>query len=192
MSKARVVTVTSGAATVLRRGHRWIGRAGVAGGGEGPATGEVVEIRDSGGEPLGQGIWDDASPIAARVYARSPSPKLTAEAVVRGIERAMARRRDLTASPATTAYRLCNGEGDRVPGVVVDRYDTVAVVRLDGAAIATWLPRLANPLRELLESSGVRSDAHRATERGATAKLEPLLGPPPPAALEVRQNGGMM
>src|SRR5882757_838072 len=96
MSKARVVTVTSGAASPLRRGHPWIWRAGVARGSEGLHTGDVVEIRGSDGEPLGQAIWDDASPIAARIYARTPSPTISPASIVRSIERAVERRRELS------------------------------------------------------------------------------------------------
>jgi 23S rRNA (cytosine1962-C5)-methyltransferase len=192
MSKARVVTVTSGAASPLRRGHPWIWRTGVARGSEGLHTGDVVEIRASDGEPLGQAIWDDASPIAARVYARATSPMISPLVIVRAIERALERRSELSTRAETTAYRLCNGEGDGVPGVVVDRYDTVAVLRLDGAAIATWLPELAPPMWRLLEPMGLTSLAHRTDRREGEGKLEPLLGEPPPETITVRENGVAM
>jgi 23S rRNA (cytosine1962-C5)-methyltransferase len=192
MSKARVVGVTSGAAAALGRGHPWVWRAGVARAADGLATGDVVELKGATGEPLGQGIWDATSPIAARVYTRDAATKLDAAFIVAAVGRAIERRSDLVARGDTTAYRLCHGEGDRVPGVVIDRYDAVAILRLDGAAIASWLPRLAAPLGELLERAGVRSFAHRTSEKGAHAKLERLSGTPPPENLEVRENGVAM
>jgi 23S rRNA (cytosine1962-C5)-methyltransferase len=190
MSKARVVNVTNGAAAALRRGHPWIWRAGVAKTSEALATGDVVEVR--GPEPLGQAIWDDASPIAARVYTRTPSPRLDSAIVVRGIERAIERRAPLAADPDTTAYRLCHGEGDRVPGIVLDRYDSVAVLRLDGEAIGRWLPELAPLVWRLLEPLGVRSLALRAAKKGGEGKLEKLFGASPPDTLSVRENGVAM
>jgi 23S rRNA (cytosine1962-C5)-methyltransferase len=189
MSKARVVNVTSGAATALRRGHPWIWRAGVAKASDAFATGDAVEVR--GPEPLGQAIWDDASPIAARIYTRATSPKLDAAVIVRGVERAIERRASL-ASPETTAYRMCHGEGDRVPGIVLDRYDQVAVLRLDGDAIARWLADLAPLLWRLLEPMGLRSLALRADKKAGEGKLDVLFGVPPPDSITVRENGVAM
>jgi len=192
MTKARVVTVSSGAAGAVRRGHPWIWRAGVARASDALGTGEVVEVRASDDTPLGQGIWDDTSPIAIRLYARTVSPKLDAAAIAGGVERAVERRAFLAASSQTTAYRLCHGEGDRVPGVVIDRYDDVAVVRLDGAAIATWLPDLAPRMWRLLEPLGLVSLVHRADKRGDEVKLEALFGRLPPDTITVRENGMAM
>jgi len=191
MSKARVVSVTSGAAGAIRRGHPWIWRDAVARGSEGLATGDVIEVRSVGEEPLGQAIWDETSPIAARVYARTVSPRLEPGAIIRGIERAIARRAGFATDRETTAYRLCNGEGDRVPGVVIDRYDDVAVLRLDGAAIATWLSDLGPAMWELLRAKGIRSLAHRSAKRGEGG-LEPLFGEPAPETITVRENGVVM
>jgi 23S rRNA (cytosine1962-C5)-methyltransferase len=192
MSKARVVHLAAAAATAVRRGHPWIWRAGVGRTSDALATGEVVEVRAPDGEPLGQAIWDDASPIAARVYARTVSPQLDAARIVRTIEQAAARRDALSSGGATTAYRLCHGEGDRVPGIVIDRYDTVAVVRLDGEAIGVWLSELAPLLWKLLAPMGIRSLAHRVARREDAAKLEQLFGDPPPDTITVRENGVAM
>jgi hypothetical protein len=154
MSKARVVTVTSGAAGAVRRGHPWIWRAGLARANDGLAMGEVVEVRASDGVPLGQGIWDDTSPIAVRLYARAVSPRLDAGAIAGGVERAIARRASLAASSETTAYRLCHGE-DRCP-VSSSIATTPWPSFVSTAAIATWLPDLA-PRWRLLEPLGLVS-----------------------------------
>lgn len=50
------------------------------------------------------------------------------------------RRRLLAGSfGETNAYRVVHGEGDGVPGLVIDRYADLAVVRLYSAAWAPWL-----------------------------------------------------
>src|SRR5688572_12825406 len=111
-------------AAVLRRGHPWVYRQGLTkAGGKPPRTGDVVELVDAAGEGLGVGLYDDRSPIAVRVYARSG--RVDAGVIASGIERAIAAR-DLLFTDETTAVRLCHGEGDRVPGVVIDRYGPVA------------------------------------------------------------------
>jgi 23S rRNA (cytosine1962-C5)-methyltransferase len=50
------------------------------------------------------------------------------------------------AATDTTGYRLVHGEGDGLPGLVVDRYDRVLVVKLYSAA---WLPHLTAVLEGL-------------------------------------------
>ncbi len=192
MSKARSVTVSSGAANALRRGHPWIWRDGVTRGGEGLETGAVIEVRASEGEPLGQGLWDAASPIAARLYTPDLAPRLAPETIVASVARAVERRVSFRESSATTAYRMCNGEGDRVPGVVIDRYDDVGVLRLDGDAVATWLGEIGPLLGELLARHGVRSIGVRRDRRGSDTKLEPLFGASPPDSITVRENGVSM
>jgi 23S rRNA (cytosine1962-C5)-methyltransferase len=192
MSKARVVSVTAGAASALLRGHPWIWREGLARSPEVLRTGEVVEVRDNAGAFLGQGLWDALSPLAVRIYTRKESPKVDAAFFAQAVERAIDRRRSLAADSSTTAYRLCHGEGDRVPGVVLDRYDTVAVLRLDGDAIASWLADLGTALWPLLKSRGILSLAHRTAQKGAP-HLERLAGEAPPETIVVRENGvGML
>jgi 23S rRNA (cytosine1962-C5)-methyltransferase len=192
MAKARVVTLAAGASGAVLHGHPWIWREGVARAPQGLEMGEVVELRDARGSVLGQGLWDPASPIAVRVYALGQNAPLGPGTIVAAIERAIARRASLADDPATTAYRLCHGEGDRVPGVVIDRYDTVAVLRLDGEAIVRWIEAMADGVWPLLSAKGVRSLGLRVARRDAEVRLEPLRGDAPPATVTIRENGMSM
>src|SRR5262249_60392055 len=140
---------------------------GGARGGQGLEPGNVVELTDGKGVVLGQGLWDRSSPIAARVYTRDRSPPLAPAFLAAGIERAIARRGALLADQGTTAFRLCHGEGDRVPGVIIDRYGDVAVLRLDGDAIGCWRDELADGVWPLLRKLGVHSLGHRVALHGA-------------------------
>jgi 23S rRNA (cytosine1962-C5)-methyltransferase len=192
MTKARVVTLNAGAAAAVLRGHPWVWREGVARAPQGLEMGDPVELRDPKGTALGQALWDPSSPIGARVYVRDTSVPLGSSAIVEALERAIERRKLLASDPSTTAYRLCNGEGDRVPGVVLDRYDDVAVLRLDGEAIVRWLDDLADGVWALLAARGVRSLGLRASRRDADVRLESLRGEAPPPTVTVRENGMAM
>jgi 23S rRNA (cytosine1962-C5)-methyltransferase len=72
---------------------------------------------------------------------------------------------------------------------VVDRYGAYAVVRLDGGALERWLPALADGLGGLLAPLGVRTLLRRRTEKGATEKVEVLVGEAPKAPVAVREHG---
>ena len=177
------------AALAVKRGHPWVYREGLARPPRGLTSGTTVELADEEGGHLGRGLWDADSPIAVRVFARSSGSALDATALGALAIAAIARR-DGCFDEETTAYRLCNGEGDRVPGLVVDRYGDVAVLRLDTEA---WTPHLGGvvaALRGPLAARGVRSIGLRVS--GEAKKLRPLEGPEPPDRLVVRERGMAM
>lgn len=181
------------AAMAIRRGHPWVWRQGIQRGGEGLAAGAVVSVRDQAGMALGHGLWDPRSPIAVRVFTRADE-KLDIDLIVRRIERAIERREAFIDAEATNAYRLCNGEGDRVPGLVLDRYGDVVIARLDGDILKSLLEPIANRLLPRLRDRGIRSLAKRLPrdERTTEDKTELLFGPPLPAKTVVLENGVRM
>jgi len=160
------VVVNRQAADAVRRGHPWVFQNGVisAPRGEGPLA---VRISDGEGAPLGAGIFDPASPIALRVWSLGrEAPLPDAALFAERLARAIAIRRALFDGEApeerTTAYRLLNGEGDRTPGFVIDRYDDVAVLRIDGDAARALAPSLLRGLEPALRAAGVTTLLERA------------------------------
>ena len=124
---------------------------------------------------VGRGLADPASPIAVRMWTRGKAPvdrALFQERVGRAVAlrpRALRRRR------TTTAYRVLHGEGDRMPGFVVDRYGPVAVLRTDGDGAAA---RVERPGRRAGTDAGVvgRVDArspYRRQGRDAAPRRPP-------------------
>jgi 23S rRNA (cytosine1962-C5)-methyltransferase len=192
MAKSRMANVTAGAASAVLRGHPWIWRDAVTRAPSGAKTGDVVTLSDPTGRAIGQALWDASSPIAARVYELSASRALDAGALVAAVERAFDRRSRWKEDRDTTAYRLCHGEGDRVPGVVIDRYADVAVLRLDGDAIAVWLDSLVSGVWPLLRALGVRSFVLRGVRGDSEDRLRPLAGDSAPESITVRENGTLM
>jgi 23S rRNA (cytosine1962-C5)-methyltransferase len=186
------LSIEQRAAASVRRGHPWVYREALGKPrGKLPHTGDVVEVVDAAGEGLGAGLYDDRSPIAVRVYVRDGSfdiGRLTSS-----VERAVAARDRLFADGETTALRLCHGEGDRVPGVVLDRYGPIAVLRTDGDAIARWVEELGPRLKKVLEPRGVTTLLLRLPEAGAAGeKVQTLWGPEPPPSVDVLEHGMTM
>jgi 23S rRNA (cytosine1962-C5)-methyltransferase len=89
----------------------------------------------------------------------------------------------------TDAYRVVHGEGDRMPGLIVDRYGPVAVLRVDGAGAAARVTDFAGALWPLLEAVGVTSVVLRSGGRGAAPTLDSLHGPRPAPNVCVRERG---
>lgn len=193
------VEIAARAVHAVRRGHPWVYRDAVARAPKDIDEGEVVELVH-GAESLGTGLWDPTSAIAIRVHERPDarrggrSPRIDVGSFARRIEAAVARRDALFVLAHTDAFRLVHGEGDRVPGLVVDRYAHVAVVRTDGAAIAAWLDRLVPVLIAALKPRGITSLVVRDGGEGTSgaSKMRHLHGDDPPDTLRVRENGMVM
>lgn len=153
-------------------------------------AGAVVELADARGGFLGRGIWDPSSPIAVRVHERDAKAPLDVASFLRRIEAAFDVRARLFDPADTDACRLVNGEGDRVPGLVIDRYRDVAILRVEGA-LDTWIEALRRPLAALLAKHGVRSAALRLSREARTKEklIEELWGPPIPERMIVRERG---
>jgi len=185
---AEVVLRTARAAEHLMRGHPWVWRESVARGLDEVSAGDDVQVLSPDGAPVGRGLSDPASPIAVRMWTRGRAPLDDALWTAR-IDHACDVRRHLFPGPATDAYRVVHGEGDRMPGFVVDRYGSVAVVRTDGDAAAARIDDFARALGPAVEALGVHTLVHRTGAKGQAPRLEGLRGPPPPDTIVVRELG---
>jgi 23S rRNA (cytosine1962-C5)-methyltransferase len=186
------VVIRRTAADPVLRGHPWIWQNAVLSK-EASTAGQEVAIVSEDGPRLGRGIFDPESPIAVRVWTLGEAPIDAALVRARALH-ATSIRSALFADGRTTAYRAVNGEGDRMPGLVVDRYADAAILRADGAAAEVVARRFANPITEVLLATGVRSVALRTATpnpggRGEAIRLESLTGDPPPATALALEHG---
>lgn len=111
------------------------------------AEGALVEVYTRAGEFIAQGHYQVGS-IAVRVLS------FEREAIDqawwnRRIASAYGVRRTLglTDDPATTCYRLIHGEGDSLPGLVVDIYGTTAVVQCHSVGMYLARREIAEAIR---------------------------------------------
>jgi 23S rRNA (cytosine1962-C5)-methyltransferase len=177
-----------GAADRLMRGHPWVWRESIARGLDGASEGEEVQVVAASGEAIGRGYADPGSPIAVRLWTRGREPIDRALWHARA-ERACARRALLFDGAQTDAFRLVHGEGDRMPGLVVDCYGSVAIGKADGAAAGMHVHDLAEALWPTLAARGVSSLVHRTGAKGQPPRLELLRGDAPPDVVQVQEHG---
>jgi 23S rRNA (cytosine1962-C5)-methyltransferase len=170
------------------RGHPWVWESAIVFSEARAAGEEVALVAEDTKKRIGRGIFDPDSPIAVRAWTLGDVP-IDADLVRARILSALKIRERLFADGRTTAYRIVHGEGDRMPGIVVDRYADVAIVRADGAAAEAVVRRFASTITGALRSAGARSVALRASARGEEVRLESLAGDAPPGAVTVQEHG---
>ena len=158
MTVAGRIFIRKGRDGPIRGGNPWIFSQAIAR--VEPSTltsGDVVEILDAGGDLLGLGYFNSSTTIAVRVLAfgaRASADRLVEQRLADAL-----RMRSRIIAPDTNCYRLVNGDGDGLSGVVVDRYADVVVLQLltHGAdrmrgEIVSALKALISP-RTILERS---------------------------------------
>jgi 23S rRNA (cytosine1962-C5)-methyltransferase len=165
-------------------GHPWLYRESLAPFEAQP--GELVDIFDKRGRLLAKG-YADAGPIAVRVLTTRAKDRIGPELLRARVEGALALRAQAL-PPDTSAYRLVHGEGDRLPGVVCDRYGSHAVVKLDGEGALALRALLVDALRPPLAELGVVGALLRTSRRHGN-RTEPLFGDAVPRELVVRERG---
>ncbi len=143
---------------------------------QGPAPGSMVEIRDATGGLIGAGYYNPATTIAVRLLAWSAAPPLS-EIISRRLTEAVALRRRIVGS-GTDCFRLINGEGDGLAGVVVDRYADVLVVQLLTAGAERMREDLVARLAGLLHPRSIieRSQGAVRRQEGLADHLGSLAG----------------
>ncbi len=124
---------------ILRSGHPWLFDGAVAAvKGEGQA-GDLAIIFDRKRDKfIGVGLYDPDVPIRIRVLHQGESVKIDEAFFAARIQDARKLRLPLL-KKNTNGYRLVHGENDRLPGLVVDVYAGVAVVKLYSPV---WFPYL--------------------------------------------------
>jgi 23S rRNA (cytosine1962-C5)-methyltransferase len=144
----------------------------------------VVDLADGKGKRIAWGIADDG-PIAFRVLSRGPRQEMASLVAAR-----IGAANDLRASildASTDAMRIVAGAGDGLDGIVVDRYGSLAVLRVYARAWEPWLDAIVAAIARLpwcvtvLRRFGVARVDGR--EGGET-----LSGPPPPESLVVHER----
>ena len=135
----------------LRAGHPWVFRKAVQKAPAGLAAGAIVDVVE-GERFVARGYYDPHSAISVRILTREPAEAIDAAFWKRRVQRAMALRRELV--HGTNGFRMVHGESDGLPGVVADRYDRWAVLKLYSAGLTPHRGHIVEALRE----EGVAAD----------------------------------
>lgn len=132
----------------LKRYHPWIFSGAIASMSGQPAEGEIVEVTDSEGRYLATGHYQIGS-ITVRALSFEHRP-IDRDFWYSRLHEAWLMRRAIGVSgrPDNDIYRLVHGEGDRLPGLVIDVYGRTAVMQAHSVGMHLVREEIAGALRE--------------------------------------------
>ena len=136
----------------LRRFHPWVFSGAVAQVQGSPAEGDLVSVVSAEGQRLAVGHWQVGS-IAVRVLSFNGdplSPDFWTDAIARARQARLAVN---LPGPGTNCFRLVHGEGDGLPGLIIDWYDGVAVMQAHSVGMFRAKSQICKALQDVFGSS---------------------------------------
>jgi|GEM_PF-2089 len=183
---SEAVVLRPGKEKAVRRRHHWI-FSGAVGAHPDFENGAILPVRDADGNLLGHGYFNRKSSIFGRMLGFDETPPF--EALSDSLRRAVDMRRRLV-EPETEAFRVVNGEGDGVPGLIADKYADVLVLQVSTLGMERLKPAVVESLKTLLAPRTIleRSNLPTRKEEGL-APAEGCLCGEDVEAVEIAENG---
>ena len=164
----RTLTLKRGEDRRLRAGHLWIfsNEINTA---KTPLTdfapGEEATVTDYHGSVLGSACVNPSSLICARLYSRNGGEALGAELLGKRLHQALNLRQKFFSAPF---YRLVHGEGDALPGLIIDRFGSHCTIQVGTAGMEAKKDLLQESIETLIHPDSIfwdNSIASRALEQ---------------------------
>ena len=170
----------------IRHGHLWI-YSGEWEREPADVDSAIVQVVDSAHNVLGYAFYSSQSQIRLRLFSRDPEPP-TLEFFRSRIVASINRRRNLSSSHS--ACRLVFGEGDLLPGIIVDRYGDYLVLQTLSSGAEALKPLLVEILQEAVQPKGIlqRNDA-RVRRLEGLEEIRSVLWGTVPDEIEISENG---
>lgn len=158
-----------GKEALLSKRHPWIYSGALAA----PAPGSVVRVSDDSGNVLGVGTASGTNPLAARIFRFDDGPLDQAFFRTR-LEAALALRKTLGLWDSQGGGRWVFGEGDGLPGLVVDRYAHALVIQVGTAGLESLRDAWWPVLWEIARREGITAFVERSQSGRREEGLDPV------------------
>ena len=146
----KTIYLKKGKEESLKRFHPWVFSGAVHHADEGLQEGEIVNVCSFDGKFIAKGHWQIGS-ITVRVLSfeeREIDSAFWNERI--RIAYDVRKRIGVADVPHNNMYRLVHGEGDNLPGLIVDMYGNTAVMQAHSVGMHVCRMEIANALREVM------------------------------------------
>ena len=173
--KSSSVVLKKGKERFFTSRHPWIFSGAIASFPDQFEQGKIFPVKSSYGELLGYAYFHQKMSLSGRVVSFGAEDPY--DAIKKNIDHACRLRQELL-QKGTNAFRLINGEGDLLPGLIVDQYDKSLVVQSG----TLGMDHLLEFVCEILSNQGrytaiyEKSTGGSRKEEGLNERVEVLYG----------------
>ena len=152
MTKYKEIKLRKGKEESLRRFHPWVFSGAIATMDDGISEGEIVRVMTHSGEFIAVGHYQQGS-IAVRVLTFS-DVAIDDEFWRSRLSSALQMRQAIGVADnaENNTYRLVHGEGDHLPGLIVDVYGQTAVMQAHSIGMHLCRKEIARVLADVMKS----------------------------------------
>lgn len=186
------VTLKKGEGRILKAGGMWVYDNEIASVTGEYENGDIVDIRDFDGFPLGKGFINQNSKIRIRLMTRDVSREIDRDFIRMRVQNAWDYRKKTV---DTDSCRLIFGEADFLPGIVVDKFADVLVAESLALGIDRMKGMILDALKEILAADGItvrgvyeRSDA-KVREQEGMPRQKGFIGEAFDTNVRIEENG---
>ena len=150
-----IITLKKGEGRLLKSGGSWIFDNEIESIVGTFHNGDVVEVHDFDGYPMGKGFINQNSKIRIRMMARKKDQEINHDFLVMRVENAWEYRKTVMPDDLGCC-RVIFGEADWLPGLIVDKYEDVLVVQCLALGMMQFKEEIVDILKELMLADGFR------------------------------------
>lgn len=158
--------------SILHR-HPWLFSGAIDRQLDGLKNGDLVKINNSEGKFLAYGYFNGQSKISVRVLDWDENAKINKDWWKLKIQHSIEKRNSILADKSCNSVRLIYSESDKLPGLIVDKYDQILVVQFLTLGIEMVKEEIIEILSELVKPKLIieKSDAPARLLEG----LQPII-----------------
>jgi 23S rRNA (cytosine1962-C5)-methyltransferase len=148
-----IVTLKKGEGRTIKSGGLWIFDNEIDTITGSFKNGEIVNVRDFDGYPMGRGYINQNSKIRIRLMTRHIDQPIDEEFLRMRVQNAWDYRKTTV---DTSSCRIIFGDADFLPGLVVDKYEDVLVVQCLALGMEAFKLTIVQLLKEILQADGIQ------------------------------------
>jgi len=186
------VTLKKGQGRSLKAGSMWIFDNEIDSVRGQFQNGDIVNVHDFDGYPMGKGFINENSKIRVRMLTRNISQEINRAFLYMRIKEAWEYRKRTV---NTSSCRIIFGEADFMPGIVIDKFEDVLVVQSLALGIDRLKLEIIDITKEILSKDQIvirgvyeRSDAKVRKNEGME-RFKGFIGEPFDTNVTITENG---
>lgn len=150
-----IITLKKGEGRLLKSGGSWIFDNEIDSIMGAFHNGDIVEVHDFDGYPMGKGFINQNSKIRIRMMTRKKDQEINHDFLVMRVKNAWEYRKTVMPDDLGCC-RVIFGEADWLPGLIVDKYEDVLVVQCLALGMMQFKEEIVDILKELMLTDGFR------------------------------------
>jgi 23S rRNA (cytosine1962-C5)-methyltransferase len=187
MGNSKKIILKAGKEKAVKNRHHWIFSGAVASYPDG-CEGEIIPVYTSSGTCLGHAYINSQVSILGRMVTFGDSSPY--EAIKLALTDSIAFRQIKFKEQLTNAYRLVNGEGDNLPGLIVDIYNNILVIQILTLGMERMRSLVIDVLKQTLNPLAIyEKSVHGSRKEEGLDLKEGILYGPDINEIEIIENG---